>query len=261
MMDLRETQAALQRFILNRDDAVVGAVTGDERLSALDRLGIYAYAYVSRLIESLQQTYPAVAHVLGDDRFADTARAFIQEHPSRVASIRYFGRTFADFLGERATDPAGAMLADLAHWEWALTAAFDGPDAEALALSALAEVPSDRWPGLCLRVHGALQRVSLQTNAVEWWRFAVQHGVPPESTCVTSHTEWVIWRSGLTTSFRSLPADEAWMLDAALRGRPFADLCGGLVQFAGNEASALRAATLLKSWWTAGWVVGFDFLE
>lgn len=261
MMKLHETQAAFQRFILNRDDAVVGAVAGDERLSAPDRLGIYAYAYVSRLIESLQQTYPAAAHVLGDDRFADTARAFIREHPSRVASIRYYGRAFADFLGEHATDPAGEMLADLARWEWTLTAAFDGPDADALAQSALADVPADRWPGLCLRMHGSLQRVALHTNAVEWWRFAVQDGAQPATACVTADTEWVVWRSGLATSFRSLPADEVRMLDAALRGRSFASLCDGLVEFAGNDSAALRAATLLKSWWTAGWVVGFDLQE
>ncbi len=261
MIELRRTQAAVQRFVLTQDDAATGLVTGNERLSASDRLGIYAYAYVSRLVDSLQQNFPAVAHVLGDDRFAETARAFIRRHPSRVASIRYVGRTFADFLDERATDPAGTMLADLARWEWALTAAFDGPDAEPLGPSALADVPAARWPGLCLRVHGALQRVALHTNAVEWWRFAVQDGPQPAMACVTIDTEWVIWRSGLATSFRSLPADEAWMLDTALRGAPFADLCAGLVEFASDANAAPRAATLLKSWWTAGWVVGLDFVE
>lgn len=260
MMDLRQTQAALQRFILVHDDAIRSVVTGDERLSAGERLEIYAYAYESRLIESLQQTYPALAQVLGCERFADTARMFVHEQPSRVASIRYYGRGLADFLDARATDPAGAMLADLARWEWALSAAFDGPDTEALPDAALAEIPADRWPGLCLRMPGSLQRVTLQTNAVAWWRFAIQDAAQPAEAVMAPSTEWVIWRSGLATSFRSLPADEASMLAAALRGAPFADLCAGLVEFGGDENSPLRAATLLKSWWTAGWVVGLDFV-
>jgi hypothetical protein len=199
--------------------------------------------------------------VLGDERFARTARAFIHEHPSRVPSIRYFGRGLAEFLDDRASEPADAMLADLARWEWALSAAFDGPDADALPVTALASLPAGRWPALCLRMPGSLQRVALQTNAVDWWRFAVQDAVQPAAAIVTAATQWVVWRSGLATSFRSLPADEAWMLDAALRGSPFADLCAGLAEFAGVTDAARRAAMLLKSWWTAGWVVGLDFVE
>jgi hypothetical protein len=260
MTDLRQTQTALQRFILAQDDAIRSIVTGDERLSAGQRLGIYAYAYESRLIESLQQTYPALAQVMGDERFVDTARAFVHQHPSRVASIRYFGRGLAEFLDVRATEPAGAMLADLARWEWTLSAAFDGPDASALPDTALGGVPADRWPGVCLRMPGSLQRVSLQTNAVEWWRFAIQDAAQPAAPVMTARTEWVVWRTGLATSFRSLPIDEARMLDAALRGAPFGDLCAGLVEFGEDDNSALRAATLLKTWWAAGWVVGLDFV-
>ena len=134
-MNLRETQAALQGFILTQDDAPVDVVTGDDRLSGPDRLGIYAYAYLSRLVESLQQTYPAMARVLGDEQFARTARAYVRDNPSRVTSIRYYGHSFPDYLDNRATESVDAMLADLARWEWALAAAFDGPDSVALPLS------------------------------------------------------------------------------------------------------------------------------
>ena len=260
-MNLRETQAALQRFILTQDDAAVDVVTGDDRLSGPDRLGIYAYAYISRLVESLQQTYPALARVLGDEQFARTAQAYVRENPSRVTSIRYYGRTFPEYLDNRANESVDAMLADLARWEWALAAAFDGPDSVALPSSDLGRVAADRWPALCLRLSGSLQRVTLQTNAVDWWRFAAQDAPQPEAADDTAATEWAIWRSDLKTSFRSLAVDEAWMLDVALRGASFSELCAGLVQFAGDNDAPLRAATLLKSWSVAGWVTGLEFLE
>jgi hypothetical protein len=258
-MNLRETQQALQARILAGDDRIAAAVIDDDRMSATERLGIYEFAYVARLIESLQQTYPAVLHVLGADSFRSLARAYVTESPSRVASIRYYGRTFDDFLERSTPEPANAMLGDLARWEWALTCAFDGADVTDLPLSALADIAPERWPALRLQLAAPLQRVNQNTNAVAWWRFAVQDAPQPESIVTSSHSDWAIWRSGLQTSFRSLPADEAWMLDAALRGCAFGDLCAGLVPFNDEAGAAGRAASLFKTWWLDGLVTGIHF--
>jgi hypothetical protein len=258
-MDLRATQAALQARILTGDDAVAALIDDDERTSRNERLGIYAFAYSARLVESLQQTYPAVLHVLGADAFSQMAHAYIAGNPSRVASIRYYGRTFAGFLERELSEPGGLMLGDLARWEWALTCAFDGADADALPIDASAEVAPEQWPALRLQLPMSLQRTSHRTNATAWWRFAVQDAAQPDTITTTAMTEWVIWRTGLQTSFRSLPPDEAWMLDTALRGEPFADLCAGLANFTGEAAAAPRAASLLKSWWLGGWVTGFHY--
>lgn len=257
-MNLHDIQAAFQRHVLNQDDAIEQAVAGTERLSARERLGIYTYAYMARLVESLGQSYPALLQVLGEAQFESTARAFVQRYPSRVRSVRYYGREFGNFLAERATDATGAMLAELACWEWTLAAAFDGPDASSLPVHAVAAVAPEDWARLQVRLHGSLQRVALSTDAVEWWRAATQDAARPATPRSTPTVEWVVWRQGLTTSFRSLAPDEAWAVDATLRGRPFGELCEGLIDFVGDEAAALRGAILLKSWLTEGWVTGLD---
>ncbi|HQR70738.1 MAG TPA: DNA-binding domain-containing protein [Burkholderiaceae bacterium] len=260
-MNLHDIQAAFQRHVLSQDGAIVLAVAGTERLSARERLGIYSYAYVARLVESLGQSYPALQQVLGETQFETTARAFVGSHPSNVTSVRYYGREFSAFLEERATDATGAMLADLARWEWTLAAAFDGPDATPLPVHAAASVAPEDWAALQVRLHGSLQRVALSTDAVDWWRAATQEAARPATPRSTPTVEWVVWRQGLTTSFRSLAPDEAWAVDAALRGHPFGELCEGLVDFVGDEAAALRGATLLKSWLSEGWVTGLDRAE
>jgi hypothetical protein len=257
-MNLHDIQAAFQRHVLDQDGAIEPAVTGTERLSALERLRIYSYAYVARLVESLGQTYPALMQVLGEAQFETTARAFVQRYPSNVTSVRYYGRKLADFLAERAADPTGAMLADLARWEWTLAAAFDGPDATPLPVHAVTEVAPEDWAQLRVRLHGSLQRVALSTDAVEWWRAATHGTDRPAAPRSMPVCEWAVWRRGLVTSFRSLAADEARAVDAALRGHPFGELCAGLTDFVGEDAAALRGAILLKSWLTEGWVTGLD---
>lgn len=257
-MNLRRTQAALQRHILGQDEGIGRVVEGDEKFPVRQRLGVYAYAYGSRLTEALQQNFPAVAKLLGDERFGETAHDYIREHPSQFASIRYFGHSFADFLCDRADGDATIMLADLARWEWALAAAFDGPDAQPLPAEALAGRPAQHWPALSFRLAAALQRVTLRSNAVDWWRFAVQDGARPAGAVGSSVSEWAVWRTGLTTSFRSLPLDEARMVDGALRGQCFADLCAHLAGSTDGAAGAMRAAALLKGWFSAGWIVGLD---
>jgi hypothetical protein len=257
-MNLREIQAALQGHILDQDDAIERSVAGDERMSARDRLGIYSYAYIARLVESLGQTYPALVRVMGESRFRETAQAFVKTHPSQFSSIRYYGRELGDDLETGATDTMTSMLSDLARWEWTLAAAFDGPDGAALPVSAISGIAPVDWAGLQFRFHGSLQRVALRTNAVDWWRSAIQGGERPQGACAIPTVEWAAWRHDLTTSFRSLAADEAWAVDAALRGRTFGELCEGLVQYAGEDGAPIRAATFLKIWLTESWVTGFD---
>ncbi len=257
-MNLREIQVALQGHILDQDDAIERSVAGDDRLSARDRLGIYSYAYTARLVESLEQTYPALARVLGKPRFHEVAQAFVKTRRSRLRSIRYYGRELADDLESGATDTMTPMLSDLARWEWALAAAFDGPDGAPLPVSAVASIAPVDWAGLRLRLHGSLQRVSLRTNAVDWWRSATQGGERPQEARVIPRMEWVVWRVDLTTSFRSLASDEAWAVDTALRGRPFGQLCASLAEYVGEDAAPIRAATFLKTWLTEGWITGLD---
>ena len=255
MSALSLLQSTLQRRILGEETAIEREVVEGDRFSARDRLAIYAHAYTARLVEALRINYPAVAHVLGEEQFDALAREFVARHPSHTASIRWFGRSLADFLEDRATEATGVLLADLARWEWALAAAFDGPDSQPMAINTLGEVPARHWPDLRFGFAHSLQRATLRTNAVEWWRFAVQHDDQPTAAIIAEPIDWVIWRAGLATSFRSTPHDEARMLESALHGSSFAELCADLAECVRHDDVALQAVSFVKSWCAAGWIV------
>jgi len=257
-MNLAQIQHAMQQHLLRGETAIEAAVVDDPQVGASRRLGIYAGAYVSRLQEALADSYPALRSVLGESAFEDLARGFVALHPSVHPSVRHYGEELAAYVYLQVGAPVGTVLSDLARWEWALAAAFDGPDSTPIDGGALAVVPPADWAELRFRFVGTLTRVTLQTNAVEWWR-AVQRGesVPP-SAAIAPGADWVIWRADLKVNFRSISPDEAWLLDAARDGMSFGALCESLATVVGDDAAPVRAATALRDWLASGWLADVD---
>ena len=69
---------------------------------------------------------------------------------------------------------------------------------------------------------------------------------------------WLLWRQDLQNYFRSMPADEAAALDAALRGWNFGELCEALAEYLPMDEIPLRAASLLRAWADSGIIVALD---
>src|SRR5690606_40146004 len=62
---------------------------------------VYADAYRLRLIEALAHNYPRLQQLLGEEEFSTVARSYLDEHPSRSVSVRWFGNRLAVHLGDR----------------------------------------------------------------------------------------------------------------------------------------------------------------
>src|ERR1043166_5020952 len=128
---LRELQEAFWRSLA----AAAGTAAGSPVLDVIEpsappapaeRLAISAGMYVARLVEVLREDFGRVAAILGDERFADAARAYVARHPSEDPSVRHVGPAFPASLAEHA--PEAPFLADLARLEWARLAVFDARD-------------------------------------------------------------------------------------------------------------------------------------
>ena len=76
-----------------------------------------------------------LAKLLGEADFAALAAAYIAAHDSPYFSIRYYGDALAKFLATREDYAAAPVLAELAQWEWAMTAVFDAADVRRSALT------------------------------------------------------------------------------------------------------------------------------
>lgn len=221
-------------------------------------LSVYRHAYKARLVEALTDNYTVLARALGDESFEALGHAYVDAHPSRQPSIRWFGHRLADFmasLDDRLVPHPS--LVDFARMDWALRDAFDAADAELLDPASLATLDPDAWAALVLHLHPSVRRVPLAWAIEPAWR-VLREWEPgdeqPELPEPEEHAhELLVWRQDLETRWRSLETLEAELLRAVALGSPFALLCERAAGLLGDpEAAAPAVIAALRQWLSDG---------
>ena len=245
MSALAAQQRQLKQAIVQGDDgAPCAAVAG--------RLHIYRQAYAARLVSALRVNFGVLPLVLGDDAFDTLARAYIEAHPSRTPSIRWFGDRLADFMVARPDLVPHPAITELARMEWALRGAFDAADASPLALQSLAELPPDAWHALVFVPLPSVQLLDLGWRIEPVWRALQGVGAGDELPELPAPKAFehalVVWRSGLATRWRALEQPTSAWLRAAIGGAPFAAQCASAAEQVGASRAAAQVAAALRGW-------------
>jgi hypothetical protein len=227
-------------------DGVGAWVRGDERLSAVERLEVYARMYFFRLLDCLAEDFPAVHAVVGHERFHVLVRDYLERHPSTSRSVRSLGRSLARFLDGHELGVAHPFAADLARFEWALLEAFDARDAVPLSAEHLKRVPMEQWPDLRLALTPSLRVIEAGAPVQETWK-AVTQG-RPLPTIAAERTAIRVWRQDLRVFHRVIGDVEIVALHAIERGTSFAAACEAASEVVGDEAAPLEMARLLERW-------------
>lgn len=256
MSGLPALQRAFSRYLLHDDRMVAEAVESTAKLTAHERLSIYASGYRARLLEALANDYPVLRDVLGEATFAALGEAYIAAQPSRSFTLRDFGATMATFIAQHEGLPERAFAAELAGVERAFVEAFDAADAVPLPPERLAAVAGDAWPQLRFIVHPSVQCCEIAFNTLPIWEAVKAGRSPPAPERLPIPVAALVWRQGLATVFRSLSADEAALWQRLACGDDFAALCTALTDWFSAEAIPLRAATLLRGWLAEGLIGG-----
>jgi hypothetical protein len=258
LKDLASLQRAFQRHVYRPGRAMERAVLATPRAAAARRLGVYANAYRSRLVEALGKDYPGLQGVLGERGFDRMMHEFITAHPSRFPNLRWYGGELARFLARSPRWRRQPLLAELARFEWALGLAFDAADAPPATAQEVARVPAADWPGMRLRLHPSVRLLWLRSNAPQVWRAASAGRKSPAAASGLRPSAWLVWRKGHQPFYRSLAPEEAWALSAVARGRDFAALSGGLRRFVGAGRAAQASAQFLRNWLAEGLISGVE---
>ena len=244
-----ELERSFQSYVLERAVGVERVIAEDAKAGADERLAVYFDAYRLRLLEVLENDYPALRAVAGAPEFDKLGRAYIDAHPSTTPSVRWFGRKLAKFL---AASKARPVFAELAAFEWAQGEVFDAAETAAVSLDAMARVPGDEWGGMRLEFHPAVRRADLWWNAPAIAAAVDKKKKPPKPAKGAKLQAWLLWRRDLDIRWRSLEPDEAAALDAAREGATFADVCEHLCEWINPDRAAMHAASLLKRWISDG---------
>jgi hypothetical protein len=255
---LESLQRVFRDFVVYGSGPLASQVVESESVPAGERLAIYSLAYRLRLCEALELDFPGLKGLLGSSGFSTMGRAYVDAHPSRHPSIRWFGAHLAGFLGTEAPYRETPALAEMAAFEWAISLAFDAADAGAVALADVAALPADAWPALRLVFHPSVQRLDLRWNVAALRRAVERDEAPGRCEAADVPVAWIVWRKNLMSHYRSMAVDEAVSLDAAVGGASFAELCEGLCEWMDAQHVALHAAGLLKGWVTEQMLVGLE---
>jgi len=267
-LKLADTQARFHAVVTARDSiaaiaardgdaraAIDAMVVGDAKLSAIDRLDVYAGMYFVRIHDVLRDEFPRTAAVLGGEAFHGLVADYLTARPPRHPSLREAGDRLAEFLAGHALAGARPWLAELARLERARTEVFDGPDASPVAIADLRAIPPERFGALRFRLIPSHRLLADRFAIAAIWRAADGDDVssPPRAETETL----IVWRRDDTVYHRPADEDEArWLLRlAAADGAPFVDLCAALGETQSDEAAAARAFELLARWAGEGLIV------
>ncbi len=225
------------------ESAVLVHIDASHTQSAAERLQVYVDAYYGRLVESMRETYPKVSACIDEEAFNNLVAVYLQEHPSRHASISYAGASFAGFLDECGSLPP--FIGDLARVEWARAMAFEARDEAAAGLAAVQSMTPSQL--LQLRFSPVASCVTLRSA----W--------PIDTIWREPHAEWGeqattlrVWRTPEGQVFHSrLDEIEADAWQRMLGGETYAEICDAFADLPDNEA-AQRAVSTLGSWLATG---------
>ena len=230
--------------------AVEATITGDARLSAVERLDIYAGMYFYRLCDCLADDFRAVRAVIGPARFHNLVTDYLLVHPSTHPSLRHAGRHLPQFLDAHPLAAAWPFLADLGRLEWAILDAFDAADAAPLGQQDLEALPATAWAELRFRLVPSARLLDLGWAAHDVWS-RVDSGETPERPAATS-TRLLVWRSDFRVFHRPLEPLEHAALRRVQDGETFGAICEDATAHGDLEVIAPALLQLVGRWLADG---------
>jgi hypothetical protein len=272
---LAELQSLFQSAVLAgdaEDRAILDVVAPPRGADPPTMMGVYVNAYRLRLAEFLDEDYPALRILLGDDDFEALVEAYIDENPSRLRNARWYTTRLPEFMQESENWSANALAIGLALFERALTDAYDAADAPTRSIETLAEFSPQDWPRLGFTFHPSLRLIDVAAGVLDAYGAATADGHEDEQAARSaeededalenrppdaSESETIaIWRADLDPAYRQLDPDERLALLEAMAGQSFGDICQ-LVAFQNESQSATeRLARFLVTWFSEGLVIG-----
>jgi len=231
-------------------------VRGDQRLSAIERVNIYADAYFYRLLDCLYEEFPATFAVVGSDNFAALVRDYLLACPPTEPSIFYAGRYLDSFLRNHPLAKRWPFISELARLERAILDVFHAADTSTLSDEAMRAIPSEQWPAIKFETHPAVEILRNE------WRVAdvlcaVESG-RGWSQPAHQKTAVLVWRQDAQVNYRDLEDMETRALALLSEGASFAAICEAIAALATGSDQVPLIGRLLARWLGDGIIVRAD---
>lgn len=222
-------------------------ISGRDEAAAAERAQRYANMYFYRLLDILAQDYGFLQKLIGEARFEQLVREYLEAYPSAYPSVRHVGRYLAEFL---ETSPLAAeipWIADFATLEWSRAEVFDRAAAPVLTQEDLAAVQPADWETLAFKTIPAMELIRLSWPVHRVWRALLDGETPP--AIEREESAILVWRQEFDIWHRPLESDETAAFEKMRAGKTFAEICEALATGGEEiEQAAQKAAASLAKW-------------
>jgi Putative DNA-binding domain len=242
-------EEAARREAMLQNGRLDAVIAGNKRLSAGERLTIYANAYFYRLYDVFKEDFHCVYTILGDVNFHNLITGYLIEYPPSEPSVFQAGAHLPHYLLS-ISNLAGIslsqwpFLADLARLERACLEVFHGADAEALEERSIRDLRPESWPSLGVRLQPSAQILELEW-ATDKLMTAIKEGRPAEAPARVSATI-LVWRQNCQVRYRTLARGERTALKWAASGRDFASICAALADDLESSWEVVDLASIIS---------------
>ena len=226
----------------------IGRVIRPSRtLTSVERVGVYQGMYLLRMVEALENDYPALAHFLGGDAFEDLVARYVAAHPSKSYTLNRLGEALPEFVRASRGIRKKAFAADLARLERAVTEVFDAPQSPAWPAAEIERLPQGAWPGAVFVPIAALRTLAFG-HPVNAYFQSVKDENHDHPDTGRKPTWIVVWRKNYEVWRLNLSKDAYDFLRALSSGKPF----GKAVASAARRLQGNAGDQLFR--WLRDWV-------
>ena len=155
MLSLSESQARFRAAVMSPSAEVPDMLCAPVPVGK--RFEIYRRHHRQSLTRHIAGRYPTVEWLLGSVRMLEVTERFVSASPPVSACMAEYGAGFAAALVADAATAALPYLGDVAALDWLLGEVSIAIDRPALAITALAALPSERLPDFGLELQPGLR--------------------------------------------------------------------------------------------------------
>jgi hypothetical protein len=208
--------------LLKADQPIPSGVTAHNAGVPVRRFAVYRNNVVTGLVKALQNRFPVVEKIVGEEFFAAMSRVFVTERPPRSPLLAIYGDDFPAFIA--AFEPARELpyLADVARLEAERARSYHAADAAPVDASRFAALDASDIAGVGIDLHPSIGIVRSSHPIVTIW--AMNSGERE----LAPIEDWrgedaLIARPYLDVEVRALPPGGAAFLLALAGGRPLGE--------------------------------------
>lgn len=214
------------------------------------RWDIYRNAYRIRILEALESDFELLKYLLGEQKFKDLMLKYIQEYPSRYASLAQIGEDVPKFFLHENLQKDYPWAHDFSCFELLLSLV-KTCDLEPM-------FDTDRLELLKVVSPDSLKLVTAQSLHLVHSKYPVGEMYKQKKLMSERESYWAIWSNEFVPYFQEISRAELLALQAAVCEESFSAV---LERLSEGGTSETEVGVIFQNWMENGWIKNIQVLN